>query len=373
MREYTPADGRAACAAFARTDLVTAARWFGEASAALSLYCQGLNQSSSRHREERGAHQPAPRDRPDRPARRRAVLAHRPAERDGRARGRRHGDPAVRRIATSPNAAHRAEVAALWGVDRVPGKRRARRRSRCSTRSPPATIRMVWIACTNPAQSLPDLATRARGRSRAPSSSCCRRRTPTPRPRRSPTCCCPRRRGARRKARSPTPSGASRACARRCRAPGEARARLGDRRRLRATPRSAIAAFVPRAHADAVSRMRRPTRYFDEHAATTRRPRPRHHRALVRDARRARAAAVAVSRPARAAAGSGSTPTACSRRADGRARFADVAYVPVAEQRRRALSVSPQHRAAARPVARHEPHRHGRAALRARRRAGARS
>jgi anaerobic selenocysteine-containing dehydrogenase len=28
-------------------DLIKAARWFGESSASLSLYCQGLNQSSS--------------------------------------------------------------------------------------------------------------------------------------------------------------------------------------------------------------------------------------------------------------------------------------------------------------------------------------
>ena len=68
----------------------------------LSLYCQGLNQSTCGHREERGAHQPAPRDRPDRQARRRAVLADRPAQRDGRPRSRRPREPAVRRIATSP-------------------------------------------------------------------------------------------------------------------------------------------------------------------------------------------------------------------------------------------------------------------------------
>ena len=42
-----------------------------------------------------GAHQPAPGDRSDRQTRRRAAVAHRTAQRDGRTRSRRHGEPAV--------------------------------------------------------------------------------------------------------------------------------------------------------------------------------------------------------------------------------------------------------------------------------------
>ena len=106
--------------------------------ATLSLYCQGLNQSTQRHREERRADQPAPRHRPDRQARRRAVLAHRPAQRDGRARGRRPGQPAVR--APRP----RQPRAPRRGRRAVGRRRRARRsparpRSRCSR--PPPTAR----------------------------------------------------------------------------------------------------------------------------------------------------------------------------------------------------------------------------------------
>jgi assimilatory nitrate reductase catalytic subunit len=45
VRDYTPAMAADICGVKAE-DIVTAARWFGESPAALSLYCQGLNQSS---------------------------------------------------------------------------------------------------------------------------------------------------------------------------------------------------------------------------------------------------------------------------------------------------------------------------------------
>jgi assimilatory nitrate reductase catalytic subunit len=43
---------------------------------------------------------------------------------------------------------------------------------------------------------------------------------------------------------------------------------------------------------------------------------------------------------------------------DGRARFADTPYKPVAEAARGALPLLAEHRPPARPVAWHEPHRH---------------
>ena len=135
---------------------MTAARWFGESPATLSLYCQGLNQSSSGTaknaalinlhlatgqigRAGRGPFQP-----------------HRPAERDGRARSRRPRDPARRasRPRRTPRIAPRWRSSGAWTAfpqarqDRGRDVRGAARRRRSS---------MVWIACTNPAQSLPDL------------------------------------------------------------------------------------------------------------------------------------------------------------------------------------------------------------------------
>ncbi|HEY6772570.1 MAG TPA: molybdopterin-dependent oxidoreductase, partial [Oxalicibacterium sp.] len=46
VRDYTPKFVADTCG-ISEDDLVTAARWFGESKAALSLYCQGLNQSSA--------------------------------------------------------------------------------------------------------------------------------------------------------------------------------------------------------------------------------------------------------------------------------------------------------------------------------------
>ena len=46
MREWTPRRAAQICG-IRQDDLIRAARWFEEAGAVLSLYCQGLNQSSS--------------------------------------------------------------------------------------------------------------------------------------------------------------------------------------------------------------------------------------------------------------------------------------------------------------------------------------
>ena len=166
---------------------------------------------------------------------------------------------------------------ALWGVDARAGAARARPRSSCSTRSPRATVKMVWIACTNPAQSLPDQATRARGaRARGARRAAGGLRRHRDRAR-SPTCCCPRRRGARRTARSPTPSGASRACARPCRRP----ARRAPTGRSPPISRGGSRRGCGRRSADAVPVCDAPPRCFAEHVATHARPRSRHHRAVA--------------------------------------------------------------------------------------------
>ncbi|MBU6437374.1 MAG: molybdopterin-dependent oxidoreductase, partial [Betaproteobacteria bacterium] len=64
------------------------------------------------------------------------------------------------------NAAHRAEVAALWGVPDVPaapGKTAVEMFEAAAD----GEIRALWVACTNPAQSLPDQATVRRALQRA--------------------------------------------------------------------------------------------------------------------------------------------------------------------------------------------------------------
>ncbi|MBI5110309.1 MAG: molybdopterin-dependent oxidoreductase [Rhodocyclales bacterium] len=154
VRDYTPAMVADICGVKAE-DIVTAARWFGESPTALSLYCQGLNQSS--HGSDNNAaliHLHLATGKIGKPGCGPFSLTGQPNAMGGREVGGManllsgHRDLA--------NAEHRADVAALWGVPDVPAK-------------PGLTavelfeavgrgeIKALWIACTNPAQSLPDL------------------------------------------------------------------------------------------------------------------------------------------------------------------------------------------------------------------------
>ena len=130
VRDFTPQRRGAGSAASTEADLVQAARWFGRAHDADAVaVLPGPEPEQQRHRQERRADQPAPGHRADRQARRRAVLADRPAQRDGRARGRRPGQPAVARTATWPTPSTAPRWRALWGVADVPaqpGKTRGR-------------------------------------------------------------------------------------------------------------------------------------------------------------------------------------------------------------------------------------------------------
>ncbi len=179
VRDCTPRAAAEICGV--RTeDIVTAARWFAGAPSpgdrsqldagcalppngrgdghrfpTLSLYCQGLNQSSSGTAKNAAL-----------------INLHLATGQIGRAGagpfsltgqpnamgGREVGGLATSLVAHRDlgNAAHRAEIEKLWGVERVP-------------HAPGLTavelfdavkrgqVKIVWIACTNPAQSLPDL------------------------------------------------------------------------------------------------------------------------------------------------------------------------------------------------------------------------
>ncbi|MBI1942360.1 MAG: molybdopterin-dependent oxidoreductase, partial [Betaproteobacteria bacterium] len=134
--------------------IVEAARMFGTAKAALSLYCQGLNQSTSGTWKNSAL-----------------INLHLATAQIGRAGAGPFsltGQPNAmggREVGGMANllSAHRdlssekdrAEVAALWGVDSVPSKpgRTAVEMFEAIGRG---EIKAVWIACTNPAQSMPD-------------------------------------------------------------------------------------------------------------------------------------------------------------------------------------------------------------------------
>ncbi|MEF8706291.1 MAG: molybdopterin-dependent oxidoreductase [Candidatus Accumulibacter sp. UW27] len=155
VRDYTPALAAELCGLRAE-DIVTAARWFGQAPAALSLYCQGLNQSS--HGSDNNValiHLHLATGKIGQPGCGPFSLTGQPNAMGGREVGGMANLLSGHR--DLGNAEHRAEVARLWGIPEVPA-------------TPGLTavelfeavhagkIRALWIACTNPAHSLPDLA-----------------------------------------------------------------------------------------------------------------------------------------------------------------------------------------------------------------------
>ena len=340
------------------------------AHATLSLYCQGLNQSSSGTAQERRADQPAPRHRPDRQARRRPVLADRPAQRDGRARSRRAGQPAGRAPRPRQSRAPRRGRGAVGRRRRCPpqpGKTAVEMFDALAA----GEIKVVWIACTNPAQSMPDQAlVRAALRARRTRGRC-RRPIATTETARYADVLLP---AATWGEKDGTVTNSERRISRVRAAvapPGRGARRLGDRRRLRAPARRG--ALRPERRRDAAS----PSHGRGRSGTSTAR-----RRAVATSTSpgcRTRCSTHAGPQqwplPEGASAGTARLyedgvfrdrrrPRALRRRAS---------TAPVAEPRRRALSASPHHRPPARPVARHEPHRHAGPPVRPRQRAGART
>ena len=154
VRDYTPAMAADICGVKAE-DIVIAARWFGQAPAALSLYCQGLNQSS--HGTGNNAaiiHLHLATGKIGKPGCGPFSLTGQPNAMGGREVGGLANLLSAHRDMANPE--HRAEVARLWGVADVPAKPglAAVELFEAVHRG---EIKALWIACTNPAQSLPDL------------------------------------------------------------------------------------------------------------------------------------------------------------------------------------------------------------------------
>nr|WP_227494375.1 nitrate reductase [Ramlibacter pallidus] len=153
VRDCTP-DLVAQTCGIRKEDLFTAAQWFATSPATLSLYCQGLNQSSSGTAKNAAL-----------------VNLHLATAQIGRAGagpfsltgqpnamgGREVGGLAnllsAHRDLADPR--HRAEVAALWGVPAVPEKP-GKTAVEMFQAAADGEIKALWIACTNPAQSMPD-------------------------------------------------------------------------------------------------------------------------------------------------------------------------------------------------------------------------
>ena len=156
LHDFTPEAVARTCG-IAQTDLATAARWFGDHTPTLSLYCQGLNQSSSGtdknaalinlHLATGQIGQPGAGP---------FSLTGQPNAMGGREVGGMANLLSAHRDLGKPE--DRAEVAAFWGLPEVPAQPglTAVEMFEAAARG---EIKALWIACTNPAQSLPDQAT----------------------------------------------------------------------------------------------------------------------------------------------------------------------------------------------------------------------
>ena len=155
VADYTPGMVAGLCGVSAE-DIIQAARWFGGARAALSLYCQGLNQSV--HGTEKNAaliNLHLATGHIGRPGAGPLSLTGQPNAMGGREVGGMATLLSAHRDVSS--AADREEVARFWGVEgfpSVPGKTAVEMFDAMREGS----IKAIWIACTNPVQSMPDQA-----------------------------------------------------------------------------------------------------------------------------------------------------------------------------------------------------------------------
>ncbi|MCX7258248.1 MAG: molybdopterin-dependent oxidoreductase, partial [Polaromonas sp.] len=131
----------------------------------LSLYCQGLNQSSSGTAKNAALiNLHLATGQIGKPGAGPFSLTGQPNAMGGREVGGMANLLSGHRDLSNP--AHRAEVAALWGVPSVPEKP-GKTAIEMFQAAADGEIKALWIACTNPAQSMPDQATVRRALERA--------------------------------------------------------------------------------------------------------------------------------------------------------------------------------------------------------------
>ena len=162
VRDFTPKDVASLCG-IREADLIQAARWFAGLDEAgtprkpvLSLYCQGLNQSSSGTAKNAALiNLHLATGQIGKPGTGPLSLTGQPNAMGGREVGGLANLLSAHRDLSNP--AHRAEVARLWNVSDVPanpGKAAIEMFEAVAD----GRIKALWIACTNPAQSMPDAA-----------------------------------------------------------------------------------------------------------------------------------------------------------------------------------------------------------------------
>ncbi len=172
VREFTPREG-ARITGLQEDAIVQAARWFGQGHglgphqrpATLSLYCQGLNQSTSGTAKNAALiNLHLATGQIGRPGAGPFSLTGQPNAMGGREVGGMANLLSAHRDLSDPE--HRAQVARQWGVDSVPAASGLTAVEMFEAAAD-GRIKALWIACTNPAQSLPDQATVRRALERA--------------------------------------------------------------------------------------------------------------------------------------------------------------------------------------------------------------
>ncbi|MBC7681891.1 MAG: molybdopterin-dependent oxidoreductase, partial [Ferruginibacter sp.] len=172
VRDCTPELVAQICG-ISKEALHQAAKWFATGAsgdperrkATLSLYCMGLNQSSSGTAKNAALinlHLATAQI--GKPGAGPFSLTGQPNAMGGREVGGMANLLSGHRDLANP--AHRAEVAALWGVTDVPSKP-GKTAIEMFQAAADGEIKALWIACTNPAQSMPDQATVRRALERA--------------------------------------------------------------------------------------------------------------------------------------------------------------------------------------------------------------
>ncbi|POD79234.1 nitrate reductase [Pseudomonas syringae group genomosp. 3] len=153
VRDYLP-DSVANICGISQQELKTCARWVGESAGFLSLWCMGLNQStagSAKNSALINLHLAA--GQIGRPGAGPFSLTGQPNAMGGRETGSLSNLLPGHRDAANPE--HRAEVAEYWGIDSLPATP-GLSAIELFEQLQNGTIKALWIACTNPAQSLPD-------------------------------------------------------------------------------------------------------------------------------------------------------------------------------------------------------------------------
>lgn len=153
VREYTPKMVSDICG-IREADILTAAKWFGTGPT-LSMYCQGLNQSTSgtdKNAALINLHLAT--GQIGKPGAGPFSLTGQPNAMGGREVGGMATLLSGHRDLANPE--HRAEIAQFWGIDSVPDQPGASA-VEMFNKLHDGSIKAIWIACTNPAHSMPDL------------------------------------------------------------------------------------------------------------------------------------------------------------------------------------------------------------------------